>query len=130
MFLSLLLSKELISHVPERIKTILALDCIFNSLFQNLSEHLEKTSARDVILISLKKSDSLLVKLVKFENDHFCFKLIYSYLKTTEIESHDIYDVFMDPLLEIFDEASEIESEVDISFLVFEEANQKFGVIF
>jgi hypothetical protein len=128
--LSLLLTEDFITHVPERIKTILAIDCMFNSLYQNLSEHLEETKARDIIIHSLKYSDSLLLKLVNFENNNFCFKLIYSYLLDTEIEAHDIYDVFMDPLLDIFDAASDIESDVDISFLVFEEANQKFGVIF
>ncbi|MHA1198999.1 MAG: hypothetical protein ACTSQF_06575 [Candidatus Heimdallarchaeaceae archaeon] len=129
--LSIVLTQEYIAHVPERIKAILVIDCLFKNLYLNLSKHISKTTAYEIIFKNLIESESILLNSVRFNNGSMDFKLCYDYLLTEEnIESFEIYEEFMDPLLTIFDVLGDIDSDTDLRLGAFDEANNLFGVIF
>jgi len=129
--LSMLLAQEYVSHVPERIKAILVIDCLFKNLYDNLSKYISKITAYEMISENISSSDSILINAVRFQKGHLNFKLCYDYLlNAKEIESFEIYEEFMDPLLTIFDIVGDIDSDEDLRLLAFEEANNLYGVIF
>ena len=129
--LSVLLAQEYVAHVPERIKAILVIDCLFRNLYHNLSKHISKITANEMIYRNISNSDSILINSVRFDNGQLSFKLCYDYLLAEpNIESFEIYEEFMDPLLTIFDAVGDIDSDKDLRLLAFDEANNLYGVIF
>ena len=76
-------------------------------------------------------NESVLINSVRFSNNRFDFRLCYNYLVNNEnIESFDVYEEFMDPLLAIFDTVGVIKCDKDLRLLAFDEANNLYGVIF
>ena len=129
--LSIILTREYVAHVPERIKATLVIDCIFRSLYRNLSKYINSRTALEMINSVLANNESVLINLIRFQKEQFCFSLVYNYLQNEEeIEASEIYEEFMDPLLTIFDYLSDIKSDKDLRLLAFEEANELYGVIF
>ncbi|MCG3227314.1 MAG: hypothetical protein H7645_10360 [Candidatus Heimdallarchaeota archaeon] len=122
--LSIVLTREYVAHVPERIKATLVIDCIFRNLYRNLSRYINFRTAFEMINSILAQNESVLINLVRFKDEQYCFKLIYNYLlDEKDIEAFEIYEEFLDPLLTIFDYISDIKSDKDLRLLAFEEAN-------
>ncbi len=126
---SILLAKEFIKPVHERIKTLLVIDYIINKLHKTISLKLSKKSAYDLIKSTMETSNNMFTNMVGYK-DRFTFDLLYSYLQQDdEIEPFHIYEGFMDPLLNIFDLYANVDNK-DLRSIIFSEVNKKYGVIF